>query len=83
MYTQSINKEKNMNYWKTSDIKISTDSAGYMTAKHTYAGLLIDSSFYTDRAECRRDAVEGLKEMKDIQDWKLKLSVECVSGPDQ
>ena len=53
------------NYWKTSDIKIFTDSIGYMTAKHQYAGLLIDSSFYTDRAECRRDAVKALKEMQE------------------
>jgi len=53
------------NYWKTSDIKISTDSAGYMTAEHKWAGLLIDSGYYEDRSECRRDAVEVLKEMKE------------------
>ena len=53
------------NYWKTSDIKISTDSAGYMTATHKWAGLLIDSAYYESRAECRRDAVEILKDMKE------------------
>ena len=53
------------NDWKTSDIKISTDSVGCMTAKHQHAGILIDSSFYADRAECRRDAVKVLKEMQE------------------
>jgi len=53
-----------MNYWKTSDIKISTDSAGYLTAEHAHQGLLIESGFYESRAECRRDAVEVLNEKK-------------------
>jgi|TARA_R110002110_G_scaffold309654_1_gene523092 hypothetical protein len=52
------------NYWKTSDIKIFTDSAGYMTAEHKWAGLLIDCSFYESRKECRKDAVVILKERK-------------------
>ena len=55
------------NYWKTADIKISTDSAGYMTAEHRWAGLLIDCGYYESRAECRRDAVEVLKEMKESE----------------
>lgn len=55
------------NYWKTSDIKISTDSCGYMTAEHKHAGLLIDSGYYENRKECRRDAVEILKEKKEEQ----------------
>ena len=50
------------NYWKTSDIKISKDSAGCYTATHKYAGTLIDGNFYDSRAECRRDAVEELNE---------------------
>jgi len=53
------------NYWKTSDIKISTDSAGYMSAEHKWAGQLIDTGFYEDRKSCRRDAVEMLMEMKE------------------
>jgi len=57
-----------MNYWKTSDIKITKDSVGYMTAEHKYAGLLIDSSYYQDRGECRRDAVEILNELKQSED---------------
>ena len=56
---------KATNYWKTSDIKISTDSAGFMTAVHKYAGVLIDGSDYYTRAECRRDAVEVLMEKKE------------------
>ena len=53
------------NIYLTSGIKISTDSVGCMTAKHTIQGLLIDSSFYASRKECRADAVEILKEMKE------------------
>jgi hypothetical protein len=55
------------NYWKTSDIKISTDSAGYITAQHKYAGTLLECCFYDSRAEARRDAVEVLKEMKELE----------------
>lgn len=57
-----------VNYYKTSDIKISTDSVGYMTAEHKYQGLLIDSGFYENRSDCRRDAVEVLKEIKEDND---------------
>lgn len=53
-----------MNHWKTSDIKIATDSAGYMTATHKWQGVLIDSEYYESRKLCRRDAVEVLKEAK-------------------
>tara|TARA_R110000744_G_scaffold3823_1_gene14110 strand:- start:183 stop:458 length:276 start_codon:yes stop_codon:yes gene_type:complete len=55
-----------MNIWKTSDIKISTDSVGCITAEHKYAGKLLDNCFYESRAEARRDAVEVLKEMKEL-----------------
>ena len=66
MYTYSKNnKGYNMNYWKKSDIKISTDSAGYMSAEHKWAGQLIDTGFYTDRNQCRKHAVEILMEMKE------------------
>ena len=57
-----------MNYFKTSGIKISTDSVGFMTATHEHQGLLIDSGYYESRAECRRDAVEVLKEKKEEQE---------------
>ena len=60
----------NYNYWKTSDIKISTDSGGYITAEHKYAGTLFECSYYTSRAEARRDAVEILKEMKEMNKYK-------------
>jgi hypothetical protein len=54
-----------VNHWKTSDIKISTDSAGFMSAEHKWAGLLIDSGYFNSRGECRREAVLVLKEMKE------------------
>lgn len=53
-----------MNEFLTKDIKISTDSAGHMTASHKHQGLLIDGSFYGSRKECRQDAVEILKDKK-------------------
>lgn len=56
---------KQINYWLTADIKISTDSAGAMTAEHKYAGLLIDSEFFISRSDCRKTAVEVLNEMKE------------------
>jgi hypothetical protein len=52
------------NEYLTSDIKISTDSVGFMTAEHSNQGLLIDGSFFSSRQECRREAVLILKEMK-------------------
>ena len=55
------------NYWKTSDIKLSTDSVGCITAEHKYAGILLDGCDYESRAEARRDAVEVLKEMKEME----------------
>ena len=53
-----------MNEYKTSDIKICTDSVGCMTAEHEHQGILIDGMFFVSRAECRRAAVEALKEIK-------------------
>ena len=56
-----------MNEYKTSDIRISTDSAGYMTAEHKHQGVLIDCGYYESRKECRKDAVEVLNEIKNIE----------------
>lgn len=53
-----------MNTFLTADIKISTDSQGYMTAEHVFQGLLIDSTYYAERKACRKDAVEVLRELK-------------------
>ena len=53
------------NDYLTSGIKISTDSAGCMTATHTEQGLLIDGSFYASRKECRAEAVKVLMDMKE------------------
>ena len=55
----------NRNYFKTLDIKISKDSVGCYTAEHRFQGTLIDGNFYNSRAECRREAVEVLREIKD------------------
>jgi uncharacterized protein YegP (UPF0339 family) len=54
------------NTYKTTDIKIHTDSAGCFSADHRFHGTLIDSEFYESRAACRRDAVEVLKEKKEL-----------------
>ncbi len=55
---------KARNEFKTSDIQISKDSVGCYTATHKFQGVLIDGNFYNDRAECRRDAVKVLSEIK-------------------
>jgi hypothetical protein len=59
-----------MNLYKTSDIKISSDSMGYITAEHRYQGTLIDchpfwaSSKAESRKIGRRAAVDELKSRK-------------------
>jgi hypothetical protein len=55
------------NYWKASDIKISTDRSGFMTAEHKFAGLLIDGRFYEEISECKKDAELILKVKKERQ----------------
>jgi hypothetical protein len=56
-----------MNLYKTSDIKISSDSMGAISADHKYQGRLIDSSMFwaSSQAESRkigrRAAVQELK----------------------
>ena len=59
-----------INYWKTSDIKISTDSGGYMSAEHKWAGVLIDGDIFNSRSQCRREAVLVLKEMKELENYQ-------------
>ena len=54
------------NKFKTSDIKINKDSYGYFTCKHKYQGTLIDGNFYETRIEARKEAVEVLKEKKEM-----------------
>jgi len=66
MYLLTKGTEQNeMNEFLTKDIKISTDSAGFMTAEHKNQGTLIESSYYETRKECRIVAVEILKEKKE------------------
>ena len=64
-----------INSWKTSDIKLSKDSAGYWSATHKFQGLLIDGhpffefeGMHNERTLVRREAVKILKEMKDVKD---------------
>ena len=80
---------KQTNSWLTSDIKISTDSAGYMDAVHKWQGLLIETGYYESRSECRRDAVKVLKERKEeeeLDEWSIqerKLDREADRKPVQ
>jgi hypothetical protein len=53
------------NEFKTSDISITKDREGFFNACHKYQGDLIVTGYYSDRAECRRDAVRILQEMKE------------------
>lgn len=53
------------NYWKTSDIRITTDSVGAFYSTHKYQGDLIECEFYPDRNSCRRASVKCLKEKKE------------------
>lgn len=62
MRTQAIN------YWKTSDIRISKDSQGMYEASHKYQGYLLDWSYFDSRTECRREAVQQLKDRKEAEE---------------
>tara|TARA_R110001606_G_C15152338_1_gene625938 strand:+ start:451 stop:651 length:201 start_codon:yes stop_codon:yes gene_type:complete len=59
-----------MNLYKTSDIKISSDSMGAISADHKYQGRLIDSSMFWASSQSesrkigRRAAVQELKNRK-------------------
>lgn len=59
-----------MNEFLTKGIKIHTDSMGCMTAEHNIQGMLIDSSYYETRAECRREAVKILKDIKVEKEYR-------------
>ncbi len=54
------------NVYLAKDIKIYTDSQQNRTATHKYQGTLIDMDYYETSAECRRAAVEVLKEIKEL-----------------
>ena len=57
-----------INTWKTSDIRLHKDSAGYFTAEHVYQGTLIDSHYFDTRNEARREAVVILREFQAEQE---------------
>ena len=56
--------ENQANMFKTSDIRIYKDSQSAYTAMHKFQGMLIDGSFYDSRTECRRDAVQVLRDIQ-------------------
>lgn len=59
---------KNINIWKTSDIRVTKDREGFFDATHKYQGALIVSGYYPDHAAARRAAVVELKELKALID---------------
>jgi hypothetical protein len=70
-------QKKPFNFWKTSDIKISTDSTGEMSVEHKYQGTLDDGTYHVSRAECRREAVKTLREMQAQEQAQEK---ECATS---
>lgn len=54
------------NEFKTSDIKVNREADGCYSATHRFQGDLIVSMIYDSRTEARRDAVEVLKEIKEL-----------------
>ena len=50
------------NYWSASDIIVTKDSKGFISADHKYQGDLIIDGEYDTMAESIRDAVHILKE---------------------
>lgn len=59
--------------FNAKDIRISTDSVGFRTAKHSHQGVLIESALFESRAECKKEARRILRELrqqeKDRRDW--------------
>ena len=55
-----------MSEYKTSDIRISKDSAGYYNASHKHQGSLYEMCYFNDRNEARRAAVEDLMRIKEF-----------------
>ena len=53
-----------INGWLVSDITMTTDSEGFISAEHKYQGDLIIDGEYDTKEECRRDAVNVLKHKK-------------------
>ena len=54
------------NEFKTSDIKVSRDADGCYSATHKYQGDLVVSMIYDSQMETRREAIEVLKEIKEL-----------------
>ena len=50
--------------YKVKDIKITTDSWGFRTATH-FGKILIDSAYFENRNECRKEAVKILQAMNE------------------
>ena len=58
-------KLEKINEYKTSDISISKDSAGYYDASHRFQGSLYEGCYFPDRKEARRAAVIDLNNIKE------------------
>ena len=56
------------NYWSASDIIVTKDSKGFISADHKYQGDLIIDGEYDTMAESIRDAVNILKDKKQEHD---------------
>lgn len=61
-----------INGWLVSDITMTTDSEGFISAEHKYQGDLIIDGYYDSQADCKRDAVNVLKDKKEEHDHQYK-----------
>ena len=59
------NNMKTSNEFRTSDIRLSKDSQGMYEASHKAQGYLYDWSYFDNRTEARRAAVDALKDIKE------------------
>ena len=58
-------KPATKNDYKTSDIRISKDSAGLYDASHKFQGYLYEGAIFASRTEARREAVRLLRAKQD------------------
>ena len=56
------------NLWSASGITLTVDSEGFISADHKHQGDLIIDGEYDTKEECRRDAVNILKDKKQEHD---------------
>jgi hypothetical protein len=61
-----ITTPRKFNYWRTADIRVTRDGAGFYNARHKFQGYLYESEIFQDRNEARRGAVEALNDKKNL-----------------